>query len=79
MPRDSMVHSNQSSAADSPFDVADETDHPALAAVMPRVPLGAGARERCVGVPLFAPAQRWTCPLTETETNSAGFSCRFEP
>jgi hypothetical protein len=37
------------------------------------------ASERDVGVPLFAPAQRWNCTLTETETNSAGFSCRFKP
>src|SRR5215471_15383749 len=42
MPRDPVIHSNQPSAADSPFDVADEVDEAALAAVMRRVPLGAG-------------------------------------
>jgi hypothetical protein len=36
------VHSDESSAADSPFDVADEVDDSALAAVMRDVPLGAG-------------------------------------
>jgi hypothetical protein len=35
------VHSDESSAADSPFDVADEVDDAALAAVMRDVPLGA--------------------------------------
>ena len=42
MPRDPVIHSNQPSAADSPFDVADEVDEAALAAVMRYVPLGAG-------------------------------------
>ena len=42
MPHDPMIHSNQPSAADSPFDVADEVDEAALAAVMRYVPLGAG-------------------------------------
>jgi hypothetical protein len=39
MPRDPVVHSNQFSAADSPFDVLDGA---ALAVVMRHVPLGAG-------------------------------------
>jgi hypothetical protein len=42
MPPDPVIHSNQPSAADSPFDVADEVDEAALAAVMRHVPLGAG-------------------------------------
>jgi hypothetical protein len=42
MPRDPVVHSNQFSAADSPFEVADEVDDAALAAVMRHAPLGAG-------------------------------------
>ena len=42
MPHDPTTHSNQPSAADSPFDVADEVDDAALAAVMRHVPLGAG-------------------------------------
>jgi hypothetical protein len=36
------VHSDEPSAADSLFDVADEVDDAALAAVMRQVPLGAG-------------------------------------
>jgi hypothetical protein len=36
------VHSDQPSAADSPFEVADEVDEAALAQVMRVVPLGAG-------------------------------------
>jgi hypothetical protein len=37
-----MMHSDQPSAADSPFEVADEVDEAALAQVMRIVPLGAG-------------------------------------
>ena len=36
------MHSDQPSAADSPFEVADEVDEAALAQVMRVVPLGAG-------------------------------------
>jgi hypothetical protein len=36
------LHSDQRSAADSPFEVADEVDEVALAQVMRVVPLGAG-------------------------------------
>jgi hypothetical protein len=36
------VHSDQPSAADSPFEVADEVNDAALAQVMRVVPLGAG-------------------------------------
>jgi len=36
------VHSDQPSAADSPFEVADDVDEAALADVMRVVPLGAG-------------------------------------
>jgi hypothetical protein len=36
------VHSDEPSAADSPFEVADEVDEVALASVMRHVPLGAG-------------------------------------
>jgi hypothetical protein len=36
------VHSDQPSAADSPFEVADDVDDAALADVMRVVPLGAG-------------------------------------
>jgi len=36
------VHSDQPSAADSPFEVADEVDETHLARVMQVVPLGAG-------------------------------------
>jgi hypothetical protein len=36
------VHSDQPSAADSPFEVADEVDETNLARVMQVVPLGAG-------------------------------------
>ena len=36
------MHSDQPSAADSPFEVADEVDEAALAQVMRIVPLGAG-------------------------------------
>jgi hypothetical protein len=36
------VHSDQPSAADSPFEVADDVDEEALARVMRTVPLGAG-------------------------------------
>ncbi len=36
-----MTHSDQPSAADSPFEVGDEIDETALAAVMRTVPLGA--------------------------------------
>jgi hypothetical protein len=36
------MHSDQTSAADSPFEVADEVDEAALAQVMRVVPLGAG-------------------------------------
>jgi hypothetical protein len=36
------LHSDEPSAADSPFEVADEVDDAALAAVMRDVPLGAG-------------------------------------
>jgi len=36
------VHPDEPSAADSPFEVADEVDEVALAAVMRHVPLGAG-------------------------------------
>jgi hypothetical protein len=36
------VHSDEPSAADSPFEVADGVDEVALAAVMRHVPLGAG-------------------------------------
>ena len=36
------MHSDEPSAADSPFEVADEVDEAALAAVMRQVPLGAG-------------------------------------
>jgi hypothetical protein len=36
------VHSDQPSAADFPFEVADEVDEAALAQVMRVVPLGAG-------------------------------------
>jgi hypothetical protein len=36
------VQSDESSAADSPFNVADEVDDAALATVMRHVPLGAG-------------------------------------
>jgi hypothetical protein len=39
---ESTVHSDQPSAADSPFEVADEVDEAALAQVMRVVPLGAG-------------------------------------
>jgi hypothetical protein len=42
MAREPVTPSQQSSAADSPFDVADEIDDAALAAVMKYVPLGAG-------------------------------------
>jgi hypothetical protein len=35
------------------------------------------ASERDVGVPLFAPAQRWNCTLTETETNFGGLLLPF--
>jgi hypothetical protein len=35
------VHSDESSAADSPFDAADDIDEAALAQVMRAVPLGA--------------------------------------
>jgi len=42
MSRDPVIHSNQPSAADFPFEIADEVDEAALAAVMRRVPLGAG-------------------------------------
>jgi hypothetical protein len=37
-----IVHSDQRSAADSPFEAADEVDEAALAQVMRVVPLGAG-------------------------------------
>lgn len=37
-----IVHSDQPSASDSPFEVADEVDEAALARVMRIVPLGAG-------------------------------------
>jgi hypothetical protein len=37
-----VSHSNQPSAADAPFEVADEVDEAALAAVMRQVPWGAG-------------------------------------
>jgi hypothetical protein len=40
--REATVHSDQPSAADSPFEVADEVDEAALAQVMHVVPLGAG-------------------------------------
>ena len=36
------MHSDQPSAADSPFEVADDVDEAALADVMRVVPLGAG-------------------------------------
>lgn len=36
------MHSDEPSAADSPFEVADEVDERALAQVMRVVPLGAG-------------------------------------
>jgi hypothetical protein len=36
------MHSEQSSAADSPFEGADDVDEEALARVMRTVPLGAG-------------------------------------
>jgi hypothetical protein len=36
------MHSDQPSAADSPFEVADEVDEAALAQVMRVVPFGAG-------------------------------------
>jgi hypothetical protein len=36
------MHSDQPSAADSPFEVADEVDEAALSQVMRVVPLGAG-------------------------------------
>ena len=36
------MHSDEPSAAGSPFEVADEVDDAALAAVMRHVPLGAG-------------------------------------
>jgi hypothetical protein len=39
---ESIVHSDQPSASDSPFEVADEVDEAALARVMRVVPLGAG-------------------------------------
>jgi hypothetical protein len=39
---DSSVHSDQPSAADSPFEVAEEVDEANLARVMQVVPLGAG-------------------------------------
>jgi hypothetical protein len=42
MPRDPVIHSQEPSAADSPFDLADEVDDAVLAAVMRHVPLGAG-------------------------------------
>ena len=42
MSRDPVIHSNQPSAADFPVEIADEVDEAALAAVMRRVPLGAG-------------------------------------
>jgi hypothetical protein len=42
LPQDPAVHSSEPSAADSPFDVADEVDDAALAAVMRHVPWGAG-------------------------------------
>jgi hypothetical protein len=37
-----MTHSDQPSAADSAFEVADDVDPSALASVMQTVPLGAG-------------------------------------
>jgi hypothetical protein len=42
MAREPVTPSQQPSAADSPFDVADEIDDAALVAVMKYVPLGAG-------------------------------------
>jgi uncharacterized membrane protein len=42
MPRDPVIHSQEPSAAASPFEVADEVNEAALAAVMRHVPLGAG-------------------------------------
>jgi hypothetical protein len=42
MPRDAVVHSNEPSAVDSPFDVGDGVDDAALAAVMRHVRAGAG-------------------------------------
>ena len=42
MAREPVPHSQEPSAAASPFDVADEVDEAALAAVMRYVPLGAG-------------------------------------
>jgi len=40
--RSFIVHSDQASASDSPFEVADDVDEAALARVMRVVPLGAG-------------------------------------
>ena len=40
--QDPVSHSSQPSAADAPFEVADEVDEAALAAVMRHVPWGAG-------------------------------------
>jgi hypothetical protein len=42
MAREPVTNLQEPSAADSPFDVADEVDEAALAAVMRYVPLGAG-------------------------------------
>ena len=43
IPQDPAIHhADQPSAADSPFDVADEVDDAALAAAMRQVPWGAG-------------------------------------
>ena len=42
IPQDPTIHSRQPSAADTPFEVADEVDDAALAAVMRHVPWGAG-------------------------------------
>jgi hypothetical protein len=36
-----MIHANQSSAADLPFDIGDDVDDTVLAAVFWHVPLGA--------------------------------------
>jgi hypothetical protein len=42
LPQDPAVHSSELSAADAPFEVADEVDDAALPAVMRHVPWGAG-------------------------------------
>jgi hypothetical protein len=41
MPRDPVLHSNEPSAADSPFDIDDGVDDAALTAVMRHVRAGA--------------------------------------